>query len=65
MAEIDERKFSEYSMNPGHPDNQGKADIAFVRGHCELGTLAMESLPACPPGLLVAGARRLSRPGGF
>jgi hypothetical protein len=26
MAEIDERKFSEYSMNPGHPDNRGKAD---------------------------------------
>lgn len=26
MAEIDERKFSEYSLNPGHPDNQGKAD---------------------------------------
>lgn len=25
-AEIDERKFSEYSMNPGHPDNKGKAD---------------------------------------
>lgn len=25
MAEIDERKFSEYSLNPGHPDNQGKA----------------------------------------
>lgn len=25
-AEIDERKFSEYSMNPGHPDNQGKAN---------------------------------------
>jgi filamentous hemagglutinin len=25
-AEIDERKFSEYSMNPGHPDNNGKAD---------------------------------------
>ena len=24
-AEIDERKFSEYSMNPSHPDNQGKA----------------------------------------
>ena len=23
-AEIDERKFSEYSMNPGHPDNKGK-----------------------------------------
>lgn len=26
MAEIDERKFSEYSLNPGHPDNRGKAD---------------------------------------
>jgi hypothetical protein len=26
MAEIDERKFSEYSLNPGHTDNQGKAD---------------------------------------
>jgi hypothetical protein len=26
MAEIDERKFSEYSMNPGHPDNRGKAE---------------------------------------
>ena len=26
LAEIDERKFSEYSMNPGHPDNRGKAD---------------------------------------
>jgi hypothetical protein len=25
MAEIDERKFSEYSLNPGHPDNRGKA----------------------------------------
>jgi hypothetical protein len=25
-AEIDERKFSEYSMNPGHPDNRGKSD---------------------------------------
>jgi hypothetical protein len=25
-AEIDERKFSEYSMNPAHPDNKGKAD---------------------------------------
>jgi hypothetical protein len=25
-AQIDERKFSEYSMNPGHPDNKGKAD---------------------------------------
>ena len=25
MAEIDERKFSEYSLNPRHPDNQGKA----------------------------------------
>ena len=25
-AEIDERKFSEYSMNPRHPDNKGKAD---------------------------------------
>jgi hypothetical protein len=25
-AEIDERKFSEYSMNPGHPDNKGKAE---------------------------------------
>jgi len=24
-AEIDERKFSEYSLNPGHPDNRGKA----------------------------------------
>lgn len=26
MAEIDERKFSEYSLNPGHPGNGGKAD---------------------------------------
>jgi hypothetical protein len=26
MAEIDERKFSEYSLNPGHPGNRGKAD---------------------------------------
>jgi len=26
MAEIDERKFSEYSLNPRHPDNQGKAE---------------------------------------
>jgi filamentous hemagglutinin len=25
-AEIDERKFSDYSMNPGHPDNRGKAE---------------------------------------
>jgi hypothetical protein len=25
-AEIDERKFSEYSMNPKHPDNKGKAE---------------------------------------
>jgi hypothetical protein len=25
-AEIDERKFSEYSMNPKHPDNGGKAE---------------------------------------
>jgi hypothetical protein len=25
IAEIDERKFSEYSLNPGHPDNRGKA----------------------------------------
>jgi hypothetical protein len=24
-AEIDERKLSEYSLNPGHPDNRGKA----------------------------------------
>ena len=26
LAEIDERKFSEYSLNPGHPDNKGKAE---------------------------------------
>jgi filamentous hemagglutinin len=26
MAEIDERKFSQYSLNPGHPDNRGKAE---------------------------------------
>lgn len=26
MAEIDERKFSGYSLNPDHPDNRGKAD---------------------------------------
>ena len=26
LAEIDERKFSEYSLNPGHPDNRGKAE---------------------------------------
>jgi hypothetical protein len=25
-AEIDDRKFSEYSLNPGHPDNRRKAD---------------------------------------
>jgi hypothetical protein len=32
-AEIDERKFSEYSMNPGHPDNKGKADGWRVLGY--------------------------------
>jgi filamentous hemagglutinin len=26
LAEIDERKFSEYSLNPGHPGNRGKAE---------------------------------------
>jgi hypothetical protein len=26
LAEIDERKFSEYSLNPGHPHNGGKAE---------------------------------------
>lgn len=25
-AEIDQRKFSDYSMNPGHPQNRGKAE---------------------------------------
>ena len=32
-AEIDERKFSEYSMNPGHPDNQGKANGWRILGY--------------------------------
>jgi filamentous hemagglutinin len=32
-AEIDERKFSEYSMNPGHPDNQGKAEGWWALGY--------------------------------
>jgi len=26
LAEIDQRKFSEYSLNPGHPHNGGKAE---------------------------------------
>ena len=26
LAEVDERKFSEYSLNPGHPGNGGKAE---------------------------------------
>jgi hypothetical protein len=26
LAELDDRKLSEYSLNPGHPGNNGKAD---------------------------------------